>query len=134
MAFRPGSEDETHHAILTWLGWVVPGIEVCHVANGFYAGDDENDPTRRKARAHLARLKALGLKPGTFDLLCFPGEGRVFWLEIKRPKGGVVSTAQEDFGASMTRLGIPWAIVRSIDETREFLASINVLTREAQPA
>lgn len=125
MAFQPGSEDEVHYSIKAWLEAVLPGAVVVHVPNGFYAGES------RQAARHLQRLKALGLTPGAFDLLVFPGRGRVFWIEVKHAHGGVVSPEQKAFGEKMNRLDIPWAVCRSIDEAAAFLHAIDVRTREA---
>ena len=131
MPFRPGSEDEAHHAILEWLRWCVPGVEVIHVPNGFYAGDDADDPSRKKVKAHIARLKALGMRPGAHDLLCFVPGPRVFWIEVK-PAKGKLSDVQIEFGAAMEALGVPWRLCRSSEDARDFVEGMGIETREAK--
>ena len=125
MAFKPGSEDETHYAIRDWLMAVLPEPkEVVHPPNGFYAGKD-----RKKAGRHVSRLLALGLRPGFPDLIVITPRDILF-LEVKRPKGGVVSDEQRDFGLRMCAMDRSWAVVSSIDETRSALAAWGVQTRE----
>ena len=138
MTFKPGSEDATHYDIKSWLEWVVPGIEVLHVPNSFFAGKgDPNDvdaqgkPKRTVEKRHVARLKALGMRPGALDLLCMvPGKPPVFWIEVKVGKRGL-DPDQVEFGRRLDRLGIPWALCRSIDDAAKFLDTIDVRTRIA---
>lgn len=67
-------------------------------------------------------LKALGVKPGIADLLCFyrgvsqPYE--VSFLEVKKI-GGVQSPPQKKVMGACHALGIPYAIVRSVKEAHQ---------------
>lgn len=129
MTFKAGSEDEVHWSIKAWLEAVLPGCFVMHIANGFHAEGD-----RRERARHVARLKSLGMVPGAADLLIFTRDGRPFFIEVKRPKGGVVSDDQIAFGAAVTERQVPWRVCVSVDEARQFLADIGIQTREAVAA
>lgn len=133
MTFKPGSEDQAHYAIRQFLLTVMPGCEVVHPPNGMFAGGKTREE-RRKAEQHIARLKALGLTPGAPDLLVFPGDGRVFWIEVKAPGAKGASAEQAAFGLRMAALKIPWRVCRSIEDARQFLADIGIATREAAAA
>lgn len=71
-------------------------------------------------------LKALGVKPGIADLLCFyrgvtqPYE--VSFLEVKKP-GGVQSSPQRKIMGHCHALGIPYAIVKSVKDAHEHFKS-----------
>jgi hypothetical protein len=86
------------------------GIVCAHVPNGTrYSGD-------RLARVkQSAALIADGVLVGMPDLLCIHRDGRLGFLEIKRP-GGVVSAEQERVAALMSMRSVPVAFVSSLDE------------------
>ena len=56
------------------------------------------------------------------DRLCF--------LEVKTHKG-VLSDPQKAFGVALDAHGVPWMIVRSIDDARRALSLFGIQTREA---
>jgi hypothetical protein len=88
-----------------WNGQPISNVLV-HVPNGAYLGAD---PKTRGIT--MGKLKAMGLQPGVFDYLIpvplmkghtiVPG----LWLEMKRTKGGTVSTDQKEFRIRMQALG-----------------------------
>jgi hypothetical protein len=64
-------------------------------------------------------------KAGTPDLLvCLKGSGRFVALEVKRPKGGVVSPLQKHHIGKIQEAGGIAAVVRSVDDVKETLASL----------
>jgi len=64
-------------------------------------------------------------KAGTPDLLvCLKGSGRFVALEVKRPKGGVVSPLQKHHIGKIQEAGGIAAVVRSVEDVKETLASL----------
>jgi hypothetical protein len=95
-----------------WSGWRLAELLV-HIPNGAFHGAD------RKSGAVVARkLREQGLQAGVFDYLLpvpivmdltvCPG----LWLEMKRTKGGVVSSEQTAFQRRMQQLGWRCAIAK----------------------
>jgi hypothetical protein len=56
-------------------------------------------------------------------IACMPG-GRVFMVELKRPKGGRLSPLQQIFAKEMLRLGVPYFCLWSKDDVDSFIASV----------
>lgn len=77
-----------------------------------------------------AFLKAMGLKAGCGDLL-FIHEGRVFWMELKTPKGRL-SPNQIGTRLAIRQAGSHVETVRSFDEALECLAIWNIPISPAQ--
>lgn len=63
-----------------------------------------------------ARLKSFGLQPGWPDFILVSPRGHVYFLELKRI-GGVLSESQESFRVWAIKLGIPYVVATSLDET-----------------
>lgn len=57
-------------------------------------------------------------------LILLPG-GRMFFVELKRPKGGRVAAHQTVVHGKLAKLGFPVAILSSIDEVLEWLQLID---------
>lgn len=92
------------------------------------AATSDNDHAR--ARFYAAR-RASGVKTGWPDLtVCLPG-ARVLFLESKRPKGGLLSVAQQDVHAELRALGFFVGVVNSIEAARYELQRAGVALREA---
>lgn len=85
-------------------------------AEGFAVCNEANAPITRGA---LAQLRQQGLRPGVADYLIVWRVGedqhRIGWLEFKADRGRQ-SEPQRAFEAAMTVLGVPYAVVRSVDE------------------
>lgn len=108
---RGGTTIPTEEQECTWLfewarmtrrsGMLIADILI-HVPNGAYLGADK--VTRGIT---MGKLKAMGLQPGCFDYIIPVQRGRYpgLWLEMKRTKGGVVSSEQVDFALRMANLG-----------------------------
>ncbi len=64
--------------------------------------------------AVLARLKKMGLTPGVSDII-LGHRGRMFAVEVKTAKG-TQSDRQRIFEAWCADCGIPYAVVRSLDD------------------
>lgn len=114
-------DDETsiHISILKWLRLVLPKSIVYHTPNG-----------QRRSKSERAQFKRLGGSAGIPDLTILTSDGRALFCEIKTRRG-CLTPEQREFRDFCIAARIPHAVVRSIDETRDFLAESNVMTREA---
>jgi len=94
------------------------GIDAVHVPNGSHLA---GDILARSKQANA--LKRAGVMPGFPDLICFDRRARrVCLLEVKA-KGGKLQPSQEAFAAHyVPAWGWPYAVVRSIDDTRAALS------------
>jgi hypothetical protein len=94
-------------------------IDSIHFANGAVLAGD------RVARAkQINKLKAAGMVAGAADLILFDRRfvRRVGFFEIKA-EGGRVSPAQIAFAELATGVwGLPYAVIRSIEDARETLS------------
>jgi hypothetical protein len=99
---RRRDEDLVQRAIVDWLRLVEPRLAApwCGVPNG-----------GARSPIEAALLQGLGVVAGAPDLV-FVRAG----LEVKRPGGGRLSPAQREFRAGCERRGVPYAVVRSLDE------------------
>lgn len=68
------------------------------------------------------RLKAEGVTAGVPDLALVLPDGRAAFLEVKTPEGQL-RQEQRRFGDWAELRGIPWAVVRNIDEAILALSS-----------
>ncbi|MFO1147769.1 MAG: VRR-NUC domain-containing protein [Alsobacter sp.] len=68
------------------------------------------------------RLKAEGVTPGIPDLALVLPDGRAAFLEVKTPEGQL-RPEQRRFGEWAHLRGIPWAVVRNLDQALDALTS-----------
>jgi len=68
------------------------------------------------------KMKAEGMKKGAPDLVILLPEGRVGWMENKKPKGGRMSDEQLGFEARCKRLGHHYARARNMEQA---IAALN---------
>lgn len=68
------------------------------------------------------RVVNINATSGHADLVVYR-QGRVWMLEIKRDKRGKKSESQERFAACCKRYGVPYAVVTTTDEARNFIAN-----------
>jgi hypothetical protein len=115
---RP-AETPIHIAIVDYLRLILPGALVWHSANG-----------GKRSPREAAEFKRMGVMAGVFDLTIITESGRLCFLEVK-DRLGVLSKPQKTFGASLDAAGVPWAVVRSVDDARRVLSLWGVPTREA---
>jgi hypothetical protein len=114
------SEEAIHVSILAYLRAVLePPAKVLHPANG-----------GARSKATAGRLKAMGVLAGVPDLMVLLPPARLLLIEVKGPRGRV-SPEQQAFARDALAMGFPFAVVRSIDETRAALRLWQVPTREA---
>lgn len=93
------------------------GIDAVHVPNGSVLAGDA------KARAMQSNaLKKAGVMPGFSDLILFDRRvRRVGFIEVKSSTGRI-SPAQERFADFIQERGWPYAVVRSVDDTKTVLS------------
>ena len=115
------TEGEIHKSVLAWIRAVSPSTLVYHCPNGFNASGRE-----------WRRMQALGALEGVADLTlaCAAPGPCLAYLEVKAPDGEL-TPAQIQFRALVEGMGIPYAIVRSIDDARAAFKAWLVPTREA---
>ncbi len=88
--------------------------------------EDEN------ARARFfQKRKAEGVKTGIPDLLVCMPNGVAFFIEVKAPKTGVVSSQQDVLHATLRNMGFPVLLATSIETCRYGLQSLGIPLREA---
>lgn len=95
---------------------------------------NENYPQYRKCLFHVqqkasnalegARFKTLGVTAGVSDLILLAPNGLTYFLELKDDKGKQ-SDHQKAFESQATSLNHHYLIIRSLDEFKALLSSIN---------
>ena len=103
---------------MEYLRVVLPVGKVIAIPNG----------ARRTASGRAAN-GVPGLTPGVPDLCVILPDGKVLWLEVKAPKG-IVSDAQLQFHFALQVLKHDCAVVRSVDDVKLALKTLNIKTRE----
>lgn len=101
----PAEREETlHKAVAQHARW--------HLARDVFWFHPPNGGARSLVGA--VNLKRMGTKAGVPDLV-FVRHGRVYFMELKAPKGRV-SEAQNNAHAEISRSGAPIAICRNLDD------------------
>jgi len=97
------SEDKIQHEIVMWLQ-----------DQKIYFFSVPNEGAGKDAVIRMTRLKAMGLRPGTSDLvLVLPN--RVVFVEVKTDTG-IQSKLQKVFQERVTALGHEYLLVRSLKD------------------
>ena len=125
MTKRQSPERRAHLAVLGYLRTVLHGNPIIHHS------PNELGLSGVQAERLVGRHKQLGMVPGYPDLVAITFHGDLYF-EVKA-EGGSLSTAQKDVHADLRRLGRKVAVVRSIDDVREYLAAWGIPTRETRP-
>lgn len=115
------TEDQIQRSIVDYCRAVLPRHITFAVPNG-----------SRRTMFGRAGNAVAGLMPGIPDLCIIAPLGQAYFLEVKSGKGPL-SDAQKDVHALFALRGIPYAIVRSIDDVRVAFAAWKLETREADP-
>jgi hypothetical protein len=112
----PPTERQTQRAILAMCGVSFRDVLIHHSPNGSKLAGSLRD---RQVAGGI--LKGDGMKAGWPDLVCHWAGGGTCYIEVKRPKLGIVSTEQKAIHAKLTGLGIPVATVTTHGEAYTFL-------------
>lgn len=84
-------------------------------------------PNQANRHIHNAvKMKAEGVRSGVADLCFMLPQGRVGWLEMKKP-GGSMSDTQRQFRDICKSLGHLWGLAKSVDEALELLTEWDAL-------
>lgn len=75
---------------------------------------------------NAVKMKAEGVRSGIADLCFMFPQGRVGWLEMKKP-GGTLSDNQKNFRDICKALSHDWAIAKSVDEALAILTKWDAL-------
>lgn len=104
------SEAQIHKAIVSYLNLEMTGGWLWfHPANG-----------EARTPQTGAKLKAMGVRPGIPDLVFVSPNGRVHFMEIKRP-GAVLNLAQRQIADWCEARQVPFQIARSVDDAKQIL-------------
>jgi hypothetical protein len=106
-------EGPIHRAIVHYLRTVIPGNPIVH-----HSANEIGLSGVAIAR-QIAKNTFNGTVTGFPDLILICHAGVTFW-EVKS-EGGRLTQAQADLHAEMRRLGHRVAVVRSIEDVREYL-------------
>lgn len=113
------TEHKIQAAIVSYLRRVAPDIFVYAIPNG-----------GGRSLSEGKKLKAEGVRAGVPDLGLILPDGRAAFLEVKTATGGL-SPLQRGFRDWCAARGVPWALVRSIEDAAAALAAWNIKTRAA---
>lgn len=73
-------------------------------------------------------LKSLGVRAGVPDLVFVLNDGKAAFIELKAGKGSL-STEQRVFRADCERLGVPYAVCKSLEEVQGTLQGWGLILR-----
>ena len=117
---RRRPEDEAQKAVVDYLDAVlVPSYRVFAIPNA----------SRRTASGKPTNAVP-GLRPGVPDL-AVTGMGRVYFIEMKSPKGELSEAQEEWANWCCTRGSTPWCLARSVADVKEALTHWGIKTRES---
>ena len=118
---RAQKEDVTQRSLVTQLRWVLPPdtkiAAILNEAKGVRPKADTETPEqfgRRRSRYVMAR-RAQGALPGITDLVIACPASVSFWMEVKRPVNGVLSSDQQDVRDDLLALGHFWGVAYDLD-------------------
>src|SRR6476646_9263445 len=97
--------------------WALPDVEWTHVPLGEY-----------RSPATAARLARMGVRRGWADFMIFHADGRVCFLEVKRP-GGRLSTDQQRIAEHLKRAGHRFEVVSTVEAAISVLVVWGVVRR-----
>ena len=111
-------ESDIQRDIVKYLKFVLPGGMTFAIPNG----------SQRTASGYAANAVP-GLLPGVADLCHIQPGGKALFFEVKSA-GGRLRTEQSAMQLRCSNMDVPYAVVRSIEETGAALAKWGVKTRE----
>lgn len=123
MTKRAAPERKVQIAIVKWLRVVMPDAIIQQTRN-------ETHKRGKAGQIAGGMNKAAGAYTGFPDLIVLPFANiGAFFLEVKA-EGGRTSDAQKECHIRLRNLGYPVAVVRSIDDVREFLGDHGIGFKE----
>lgn len=107
------TEHEAQREFVKWFRKTLSGVRIFSIPNG-----------GGRSKSQGARLKAEGVSRGVPDLFC---PELYLWVEMKREKGGVVSSDQRDWLEYLESLGYAVMICRGLEDAKKQV--LDFLTR-----
>ena len=129
MPKRANPEREQQVAVLRWLRIVLPKGSLVFAVKNENFGRSE-DPMAR-ARFQMAR-RAEGVLPGVPDLCALLPGGRVVFVEMKAPTGGVLSLDQQDIHRALRAIGHHVGVATDIETARGVMLAAGVALNESE--
>lgn len=118
------TEAQIHRSIIAYLRSVMPDAVINHSAGEGVRGGKAGimDGARRKAMGQTAGYPDIEVLP--------PAQVGPLFFEVKK-EGSYTSPTQKELHIRLHNLGYRCAVVRSIDDVRDFLRAWEISTREA---
>jgi hypothetical protein len=110
-------EQTLQRQVVAFLNATAPNCIFYHVPNG-----------GGRSRVEAAILKGLGVRAGVPDLAFVLADGRAAFIELKADNGRQ-SPAQALFQMECERMGVPYAVCRSLAEVQGTLDGWRVILR-----
>lgn len=113
--YTPTEDTEQAH-VFAWAAWArgkYPELDLLHhIPNG-----------GKRSKSEAARFKAQGVKAGMPDIClpCARGGYHGLYIELKRAKGGKLSTAQKGWIDALNEQGYKAAVCYGFDEAKEII-------------
>lgn len=101
---RIRTEHEEQRELVRWFRQTYPDVRIFAIPNG-----------GGRSKAAGARLKAEGVSAGVPDLFIPAWQ---LWIEIKRAKGGSVSTEQQDWAKYLSGVGYTTIVCRGFEDAK----------------
>jgi hypothetical protein len=120
MKAKQPSEAQIQRSIVTYLSIVLPNDYRCFAIPN----------ASRRTASGFAMNAVAGLTKGVPDLCLLGPLGRSHWIEVKTAKGKL-SKEQDDFGNWCVLNGVPWCLVRSVEDVQTCLKAWNIPTKKA---
>ena len=109
------TERQVQRSILQMAGLCFPRVFIHHSPNGVFLGSARDKAIRGGA------AKGDGTKAGFPDLICLWSPAKGCFMEVKRPKTGVLNDNQKLVHARLDDIRWPVAVVTSVEEAFEYL-------------
>lgn len=130
-SIAPDAKERTVQvALVEYLRMVLPREWMIFAIKNEYGGVRSKD--KGAIARFFAKRKAEGVVTGWPDLGIVSPGGVVYWVETKRPVGGVLSSAQQDVHQHMTTYGIRVGVANSIESLRGLCQEWGLPLREAE--
>ena len=111
-------EARNQAAAIEWIRLAAPQVLAFHPANGGW-----------RSLREAARFRWIGVVAGIPDIVVITPGGVAYFIEMKAA-GGTLSPAQRHIHETLTALGSPPAICRSLDDVRRAFRAWGIETRE----
>jgi hypothetical protein len=111
--------------------WIMPRWKWTHLPFGEHRDHAVNPRTGKRYSPSGQRLQRMGTKRGWPDYIFVGPDRSVFWLEMKRSKGGHLSDEQRDVGAHLVACGFAYLCTNSVNEAIRALVDLGILRRIA---